>query len=99
MFLIENVEYDPAAVEKFLKDEKVRGYLHSLADRIGALPKFDHENLENAVRVLAEEAGVKAGVIMNACRVALTGQAVAPGLFDVMLLLGREKTINRLGLV
>jgi glutamyl-tRNA synthetase len=99
MFLIENVEYDRAAVEKFLKDDKVRGYLHSLADRIEALPEFNHENLENAIRILAEEAGVKAGVIMNPCRVALTGQAVAPGLFDVMLLLGREKTIHRLRLV
>jgi glutamyl-tRNA synthetase len=42
---------------------------------------------------------VKAGVIMNSCRVALTGQAVAPGLFDVMLLLGPEKTIHRLRLI
>src|ERR1041385_5065761 len=99
MFLIENVEYDPAAVEKFLKDENVRGYLRKLADRIEAVPEFNHQSLENVVRVLAEELGVKAGVIMNACRVALTGQAVAPGLFDVMLLLGREKTIQRLRLI
>jgi glutamyl-tRNA synthetase len=99
MFLIENVEYDPAAVEKFLKDENIRGYLRKLADRIEAEPEFNHQSLENVVRVLAEELGVKAGVIMNACRVALTGQAVAPGLFDVMLLLGREKTIQRLRLV
>jgi len=96
MFLIENVEYDPAAVEKFLKDDTVRGHLHKLGDRIEALPEFNHQNLENAVRLLAEELGVKAGVIMNPCRVALTGQAVAPGLFDVMQLLGREKTIQRL---
>jgi glutamyl-tRNA synthetase len=99
MFLIENVEYDPAAVEKFLKDENVRGYLRKLGDRIEAAPEFNHQSLENVVRLLAEELGVKAGVIMNACRVALTGQAVAPGLFDVMLVLGREKTIQRLRLV
>jgi glutamyl-tRNA synthetase len=70
--------------------------MRMLADRIEALPEFNHQGLENAVRALSEELGVKAGVLMNACRVALTGQAVAPGLFDVMGLLGRERTIARL---
>ena len=42
MFLIDHVEYDPAAVEKSLKDEKVRRHLHLLADRIAALPEFNH---------------------------------------------------------
>jgi glutamyl-tRNA synthetase len=99
IFLIDDVEYDQAAVEKFLKDEKVRGYLHTLAERIGSLPEFTHQTLEAAVRGLADELGIKAGLLMNACRVALTGQGVAPGLFDVMVLLGREKTTTRLRLV
>jgi len=96
IFLIDHVEFDQAAVDKFLKDEKVRGYLHTLADRIEGLPEFTHDSLEGAVRGLAETLGVKAGVLMNASRVALTGQSVAPGLFDVMLLLGRQKTVSRL---
>ena len=96
MFLIDQVEFDPAAVEKFLKDENVRGYLRTLGDRLAALPEFDHHNIESGVRGLATELGIKAGVLMNAARVALTGQTVAPGLFDVMVLLGREKTVSRL---
>ena len=96
MFLIDHVEYDQAAVDKFLKDEKVREYLRMLADRFEALPAFNHETLEAAVRALAEELQIKPGVIMNASRVALTGQAVAPGLFDVMLLLGKDTTVTRL---
>jgi glutamyl-tRNA synthetase len=99
IFLIEGVEFDPAAVEKFLKDDAVRGHLHTLAVRFEALPEFTHETLEGAVRTLAGELGVKAGVLMNASRVALTGQSVAPGLFDVMGLLGREKTVARLRLI
>jgi glutamyl-tRNA synthetase len=83
-------------VDKFLKDDKVRDYLRTLADRIEALPEFTHGSLETAVRGLADELGVKPGVLMNPARVAITGQAVAPGLFDVMLLLGREKTVTRL---
>src|SRR5207237_8854111 len=96
MFLIDDVEFDPAAVEKFLKDENVRGYLRTLADRLAAIPEFDHHNIESAVRGLATELGIKAGILMNAARVALTGQTVAPGLFDVMLLLCRRKTVSRL---
>ena len=50
------------------------------------------------MRGLANELGVKPGVLMNPARVALTGQSVAPGLFDVMVLFGRENTVQRLRL-
>jgi glutamyl-tRNA synthetase len=95
-FFLDEVELDPAAVEKFLKDEKVRGYLRLLADRLQILQAFTHENVELAVRGLADELAIKPGILMNPARVALTGQAVAPGLFDVMILLGQEKTVRRL---
>jgi len=95
-FFLDHVEYDPAAVEKFLKDDSVRRYLHTLGERLQTLPEFTHQSLEQAVRGLADELGVKPAVLMNPSRVALTGQAIAPGLFDVMLLLGREKTVHRL---
>jgi glutamyl-tRNA synthetase len=95
-FFLNEVEFDPAAVEKFLKDEKVRGYLRLLADRLQTLQAFTHENVELAVRGLADELVIKPGILMNPARVALTGQAVAPGLFDVMILLGQEKTLRRL---
>ncbi|MBI2149625.1 MAG: glutamate--tRNA ligase, partial [Acidobacteria bacterium] len=96
IFLSEKLEYDPAAVDKFLKDAGVRENLRTLAGRIEALPEFTHQTMESAVRGLAGELGVKAAALMNPARVALTGQAVAPGLFDVMTLLGREKTVGRL---
>jgi len=98
MFLIDHVEFDQAAVEKFLKDEKMRGHLRMLADRLEALPQFTHQSIEATLRNLGDELGVKPGSVMNASRVALTGQGVAPGLFDVMILLGRDKTVTRLRL-
>ena len=98
IFLTDHVEFDPTAVEKFLKDETVRGHLRRLADRLAALPEFNHHSIEEAVRGLANELGVKPGVLMNPARVALTGQSVAPGLFDVMVLFGRENTVQRLRL-
>jgi len=69
-----------------------------LAERLAALPEFNHHSIEEAVRGLANELGVKPGVLMNPARVALTGQSVAPGLFDVMVLFGRENTVQRLRL-
>lgn len=96
MFVSGDIEYDPAAVEKFLKDPKVREDLATLAARLESLPEFTLQSTEAAVRGHAQELGIKAGVLINAARVALTGQSAAPGIFDVMVLLGRERTVARL---
>jgi len=48
------------------------------------------------LRGFAEEKGLKAGVLINGARVALTGQGVAPSLFAVMLALGQERVARRL---
>ena len=57
---------------------------------------FTLQSTEEILRRLAEKEGVKAGLLINALRVALTGQGVAPGLFEIMQVLGRERTMNRL---
>ncbi len=67
-----------------------------LAEDLAQLPQFDAAEAEKALRALAANKGVKAGLLINASRVALTGQAVAPSLFAVMELLGQEKTVARL---
>ena len=50
----------------------------------------------DAVRATAETRGIKAGVLIHATRVAVTGRAVSPGIFDVLELIGRERVLNRL---
>jgi len=89
---------DPAAVAKFLKEDAVRSALGELADRYAALGAegFTEQSAEQALRLLADAKGMKAGALINGARVALTGQAVAPSLFAVMMALGRERTIARL---
>ena len=67
-----------------------------LANRLGTLPVFELEEAESALRTLAAEKGVKAGLLINAARALLTGRAVAPGIFEVMVALGRERTVARL---
>jgi glutamyl-tRNA synthetase len=89
-------ENDPAAVQKFLKDETVRQMLVELADAYANAPEFTETSTEQVLRDFANTKGVKAGALINGSRVALTGQAVAPSLFAVMVNLGREKTVARL---
>ncbi|HZV59108.1 MAG TPA: hypothetical protein VFF42_02125, partial [Candidatus Eremiobacteraceae bacterium] len=87
---------DPAAIEKFWKDERVPDLLSKLADALEALLEWNHDACDHAARAIAEDAGVKAGMLINATRVAIVGQAVAPPLFDTMVTLGQERVVRRL---
>jgi glutamyl-tRNA synthetase len=70
--------------------------LAKLAEKLAALPEWNHDACDHALRSLCEAEGVKAGLLINATRVAIVGQAVAPPLFDTMVVLGRDRVVNRL---
>jgi glutamyl-tRNA synthetase len=95
-YFSDDFEYEPAAVKKNLKDERLRELLPGLADRLSAVDPFTHDNVEAALRAYSEEQGIKAGLLINASRTALTGQAVGPGMFDIYVVLGRERSVERL---
>ena len=95
-FFSDDFEPDPAAVEKFLKDENVRRLLIELGERYEQASEFSESATEKILRDFAEEKGVKAGALINGARVALTGQGVAPSLFAVMAALGKQRTALRL---
>ena len=87
---------DEAAVKKFLSDADVRQMLAELGQRYATLKNFTEASAEELLRALAAEKGIKAGALINGARVALTGQAVAPSLFAVMLCLGQQRVVRRL---
>jgi len=90
-------EFDEAAVRKNLqKDLALKELLPQLADAFATLDEFTHASTEALLRKFAEEKGVKAGLLINATRTALTGQAVGPGLFDVVAAIGKAQTVARL---
>ncbi|HLF83209.1 MAG TPA: glutamate--tRNA ligase [Blastocatellia bacterium] len=95
-YFTDEFEYEPDAVKKNLKDERLKALLHSLADQLASLDEFTHDATESAVRAHAQEQAVKAGLLINAARTALTGQSVGPGMFDIMVTLGRRRTVERL---
>lgn len=87
---------EEAAAKKNLKEPMLRELMPMLASRVRSLGVFTLESSEQALRRLAEENQVKAGLLINAARVLLTGRAVGPPLFHIMVQLGKESTANRL---
>jgi glutamyl-tRNA synthetase len=96
LFFVEDVEYDPAAVKKFLQPAGMREHLASFLLALGTVAPFEAVALEAALRALAGARGIKPAALIHATRVAVTGKAVSPGLFEVLELLGRPRTIRRL---
>jgi glutamyl-tRNA synthetase len=95
-FFSDTLETDPVAREKFLKDPALPRLMPGLAGELESLPSFSLEAAEAALRGYAERNQVKPGLLINAARVLLTGQGVAPGIFEVMVALGRDRTVRRL---
>jgi glutamyl-tRNA synthetase len=95
-FFSDEFTRDSAAKEKFWKDPKVPELLAKLADALAALPEWNHDACDHTSRAVAEAGGVKAGLLINAVRVAILGQAVAPPLFDTMVVLGQQRVVHRL---
>jgi glutamyl-tRNA synthetase len=94
-FFTDDLAYDEAAVAKHLTG--MGGHLAALDAACEALGAFDPSSIETALRATAEARGVKAASLIHACRVAVTGRVVSPGLFEVLSLLGRSRVHARLG--
>jgi glutamyl-tRNA synthetase len=104
-FFSDNFEYEPEAIRKnlsFEDSEETANLLAALEDLSGAyrdLKVFSLENTEKILREVGERHSLKAGKFIGAIRVALTGKTAAPGIFDVIVTLGKDKTLERLGKV
>jgi glutamyl-tRNA synthetase len=74
-----------------------RDLLALVHSALSGLPEWTAEATEQAVREVAEAEGVKLGQVAQPLRAALTGRATSPGIFDVLMLLGREESLARIG--
>jgi glutamyl-tRNA synthetase len=95
-FFSDDFDYDAEAQKKFWKDAKISGLLSKLSDALAGIADWNHDSCDHALRALAEAEGVKAGLLINATRVAIVGRAVAPPLFDTMVVLGKTRVVERL---
>lgn len=95
-FFAERIEYDEKAVKKFLHREYVPKLLSVLIDRLMQLQPFDEAQIERVLDEVGAELNLKKGDLMQPIRVAVTGKAVSPGMYETLALMGRAKSCARL---
>ncbi|HVP68521.1 MAG TPA: glutamate--tRNA ligase [Anaeromyxobacteraceae bacterium] len=89
------IEVDPKAKEKFLTPES-RPVLEAIRAGIAAMPAPDEVQLERLFSEAAQSRGLGLGKVAQPVRVALTGGTASPGIYDVVLILGRDEALRRL---
>ncbi len=96
-YFSEDYPIEPKALEKnILKHEGLKTWFPILADRLEALKTFTAEEAEHVIREMAEQLEIKAGILINGIRTAVTGLAKGPGLFDVLIAVGQRRVVERL---
>lgn len=90
---------DPKPLKKnVLGHEGLKEWFPILADRMEAIQTFTAEEAEKATRQVSDDLGIKAGVLINAMRTVVTGQAAGPGLFEILVAVGQGRVVQRLRL-
>jgi glutamyl-tRNA synthetase len=96
-YLTDPVVYEPDAVQKQWKNTaEAADRIRKVRDNLPDTAQWNHDELERSLRQLAEREGVGAGKLIHPLRVAVVGNSASPGIFDVMKLLGRERTLRRI---
>jgi glutamyl-tRNA synthetase len=85
-----------AVKKNVLKHEGLKVWFNALADRFEGFTRFETAEIEEVIRDMAEKEGIKAGVLINGIRTAVTGQAVGPGIFELLNALGKDRVVRRL---
>ena len=95
IYAVRPIAVDPAAAEHVKGDG--RTLLAGALEVLRGLNDWSVPAIDAAIRSFAEARGVKLGKVAQPLRVALTGRTVSPGVFEVMVLIGRDETLARLG--
>lgn len=95
-FLFRTRPLEMDADAQALLEGDAKALLNQLHAALDAAEVWDTEALEAAVRAVADDAGVKLGQVAQPLRAALTGRKTSPGIFDVLVLLGREESLGRI---
>ena len=94
-YIADDVEYNEKVKAKFL-NEGSRDILIELKDKLMVIRDFSAEEIEKVFRAIIEKHNVKLGNLAQPVRVAITGSTESPGIFEVLEIMGKEKTLKRL---
>ena len=95
-FFADPATFDQDGVRKHLSAPGAAGHVRALADAFAAAAAWDGPTLERDLRALADARGIKPGMLIHAARLAVTGRMISPGLFEMLVLLGRDRVLARL---
>jgi glutamyl-tRNA synthetase len=96
-FLTATVDYDPEAVRKHLTTADLDRHVEALIAGLEAdAEPYNEAAIERVLRGVADARSIKAAALIHAARIAATGKAVSPGVFEVLALLGKSLTLSRL---
>jgi glutamyl-tRNA synthetase len=96
LFFADVTGYDEAARKKLWAAPETNDWLRGLADALEPIAPFDVAAIEPAVRGFADARGIKPATLMQATRLAVSGSSASPGLFEMIALVGRDRTVARL---
>ncbi|MEZ6046323.1 MAG: hypothetical protein R3C11_12280 [Planctomycetaceae bacterium] len=95
-FFQDDIAYSEKDFNKRVAKEGVPELLNEYSARIEKLDEFDAEALEETLKTLCEEKEVSTGLLIHALRIAVTGSPVGPGVYDCLLLVGKDKSLERI---
>jgi glutamyl-tRNA synthetase len=99
-YFADDFDIDEKSLQKnVIKQPGLKEWLPELAKRYESLEAYTLEETEREARELAEKLNIKPGVIINGMRTVITGQLAGPSLFDILMVIGRDKVIERLNAV
>ncbi|TXT38392.1 MAG: glutamyl-tRNA synthetase, partial [Planctomycetota bacterium] len=95
-FFKNEITYDEKEFAKRVAKEGVPALLAGYRDRIAALPNWTIENLEATLKTFCEEQGQSPGSLIHALRISTTGVPIGPGVYECVLLVGRDRALSRI---
>jgi glutamyl-tRNA synthetase len=90
-----DLEFDEKATKKHLTPN-IKEPLEMLIAKLGSSPELDEKGLEDIFKEIVTQKGIKLGALAQAVRVALTGKAVSPGIYEVVKIVGKDEALKRL---
>jgi len=94
-FFEDPTTYDPDGIKKHLSTSGAADHLRALQD-VYEKADWNEAALERDLRKLADDRTLKAAMLIHGTRLALTGRMASPGLFEMLVLVGRENAVRRL---
>lgn len=97
-FFTDELTYDPDAFKKRLNKAEVPRILGDVTEILEKVEPFDTPTLDKAIHEYVAQSGLGMGLVVNAIRVATTGQGIGPGVYEALEILGRESCLGRISL-